>query len=357
MPHTQHSVAKKHTPMGVLQSVANITGQRDRDLLAQTLVSTLSELIHSRRISMYRIVPGTQGSEAVLLAEASEQADDASPHPETTIAISDRADFQKVIGSELEYVHRLDKSDSLFIHPIVGQHGVVGLLEFISDKYSEIDRHLVTAFLKVYSNYLSILDESETDTLTGLLNRRTFDNNLEKIIAEHSLADDTQAVIHAKHPARRSKKMELPHWLAVMDIDHFKRINDKFGHLYGDEVLLLLSRQMRLIFRQYDKLFRFGGEEFVVVLDRTDLENARNVLERFRSAIEQYDFPQVGRVTLSIGFVRLDKADVPSSIVGRADQALYYAKEHGRNQICFYDDLLTEGSVEEEHFSDDVQLF
>jgi len=150
---------------------------------------------------------------------------------------------------------------------------------------------------------------------------------------------------------------ELPHWLAVMDIDYFKRVNDKFGHLYGDEVLLLLSRNMQRIFRQHDKLFRFGGEEFVVVLDRTSLENAKNVLERFRLAIEQYDFPQVGQVTISIGFVRLDKAEVPSSIVGRADQALYHAKQHGRNQVVFYEDLISEGDLKEEHYSDDLELF
>jgi diguanylate cyclase (GGDEF)-like protein len=142
-----------------------------------------------------------------------------------------------------------------------------------------------------------------------------------------------------------------------MDIDHFKRINDEFGHLYGDEVLLLLSRCMQRNFRQTDKLFRFGGEEFVVVLDRTSQPNSLKVLERFRNAIENYNFPQVGRVTISIGYVCLNGIDDPSTLVGRADQALYYAKEHGRNQVCFYEGLLAEGKLVAEHFTDDIQLF
>lgn len=357
MSHSQNSVSKQNTPTGVLQSVATITGQRDRDLLARTLISSLTELIHSNRITMYRVLPTDQGAEAILVAEACGHPDDASTNPETSIAISSRADFSSACHSGKECVQPLDQKAFLSVYPIVGQHGIVGLLEMISNAHSDMDRHLVLAFLKVYSNYLTILDESETDTLTGLLNRRTFDNNIEKIIAERSASDGPQTGSGPQHPARRMEGAELPHWLAVMDIDHFKRVNDKFGHLYGDEVLLLFSRNMRHRFRQRDKLFRFGGEEFVVVLDRTSQKNAASVLERFRKAIEDYQFPQVGKVTISIGFVRLDKADVSSSIVGRADQALYYAKDHGRNQVCFYEDLVAEGKLAGERYSDDIQLF
>ena len=357
MPQSLHSAPKQHTPAGVLQSVANITGQRDRDLLARTLLSTLTELIHSHRITMYRILPTDQGAEAILVAEACGHPDDASTNPEVSITISSRADFSSVCNSGKECVQPIGGETFLSVYPIVGQHGIAGLLEMISNAHSDMDMHLISAFLKVYSNYLTILEESETDTLTGLLNRRTFDNNIEKIIADHSIPDNTLAASSPQHLVRRAENVELPHWLAVMDIDHFKRVNDKFGHLYGDEVLLLLSRNMRRIFRQRDKLFRFGGEEFVVVLDRTSQQNAKKVLERFRKAIEDYQFPQVGKVTISIGFVRLDKADVSSSIVGRADQALYYAKDHGRNQVCFYEDLVAEGKLAGEHYSDDMQLF
>ena len=357
MPSFIHSAIKQNTPAGVLQSVVAITGQRDRNLLARTLVNTLTELIHSHRISMYRILPSERGEEAILVAETPDRPDTASPLPETSFAVSSRADFSSVCNYGKEHVQPVDENTFLSVYPIAGKRGIAGLLEMVSDAHSDMDKHLILAFLKVFSNFLTILDESETDTLTGLLNRRTFDNNLEKIIADHSASDSTLVRFKSRHPARRAESAKLPHWLAVIDIDHFKHVNDKFGHLYGDEVLLLLSSNMRRIFRQHDKLFRFGGEEFVVVLDRTSQENAKAVLERFRKAIEEYQFPQVGKVTISIGYVRLDKADVPSSIVGRADQALYYAKDHGRNQVCFYEDLVAEGKLAGEQYSDDMQLF
>lgn len=356
MSRSHPSTVKQNTPAGVLRSIATITGQRDRDLLAKTLVSTLTELIHCERIAMYQLHPGEHGEEALLVAEARDRPDAMPPDAEVNIAVSSRADFGAVCDSGKEHVQAVDGKTFRSVYPIAGQHGMVGLLEMVSEAQGEMERHLILAFLKVYSNYLTILDESETDTLTGLLNRRTFDNNIEKIIADFSVPDDLAAA-SPPHPARRGGSPDLPHWLAVMDIDHFKLINDRFGHLYGDEVLLLLSRIMRRVFRRSDKLFRFGGEEFVVVLDRTSLENAKKVLERFRKTIEDYQFPQVGRVTISIGFIRLDKADVSSSIVGRADQALYYAKDHGRNQVCFYEDLVAEGKLVEEQYSGDIQLF
>jgi diguanylate cyclase (GGDEF)-like protein len=357
MPHSARTAFKQNTPTGVLQLVAAITSQRDRDLLAHTLVSTLIELIRCKRITLYRILPGDQSDEATLVAEAFNAPGNASKHPEINIAISSRADFNSACVSGTESVQAPTDKTFLSVYPIAGQHGVVGLLEIVSDAHVDKDRQLILAFLKVYSNYLTILDESEIDTLTGLLNRRTFDNNIEKIIAEHAAADDELSDSSPQHPARRMEGAELPHWLAIIDIDHFKRINDEFGHLYGDEVLLLLSRNMKRIFRQRDKLFRFGGEEFIVVLDRTSEENAKAVLGRFRAAIENFHFPQVGKITISIGFVRLDKVDVSSAIIGRADQALYYAKQNGRNRVCFYEDLVASGKLSGEHYSDDLQLF
>lgn len=357
MSHPLHSAPRQNTPTGILQSVATLTGERDRDLIAHSLASTLFELTHCNRIAMYLIFQTEQDREAILVAQADIHAEPAITDIPAIISVSDNIGFHTACESGQEYDQVLDNGAFLSVYPITGHRGIVGVLEIISNTQRDKDKQLIQAFLKVYTNYLSILDESETDTLTGLLNRRTFDNNIEKIIAEHLAPDDAKNAPNPLHVARRTEGAELPHWLAVMDIDHFKRINDRFGHLYGDEVLLLLSRNMQRIFRQRDKLFRFGGEEFVVVLDRTDLQSARAVLERFRTAIEEYEFPQVGKVTISIGFVRLDKVDVPSSIIGRADQALYYAKDHGRNQVCFYEDLIAEGKLAKAQYSDDVQYF
>lgn len=333
-----------------LQSLAALTGQRDRELLARTLLSTLSEFIEQSSIALYRRV----GDEAILVA----QSNTALPYPlnaEASVVISERTEFKSVIDTQCECITALDKNTVKVIIPVHGRQDITALLVITTDVKFDVDLSLFRHILTIYSNYLNLLDESETDTLTGLLNRRTFDNNLERMLTE--CTTEGVSTIEIDSHSRKIASSEHPHWLAVMDIDHFKRINDEFGHLYGDEVLLLLSRCMRRNFRQTDKLFRFGGEEFVVVLDRTCEADSLKVLERFRNAIESFDFPQVGRVTISIGFVCLNGRDDPSTLVGRADQALYYAKEHGRNQVCFYEGLLAEGKLTAEHFTDDVQLF
>jgi diguanylate cyclase (GGDEF)-like protein len=146
-------------------------------------------------------------------------------------------------------------------------------------------------------------------------------------------------------------------WLAVVDIDHFKMVNDRFGHLYGDEVLILVANILRSSFRSHDRIFRFGGEEFVVLLRSTSLSTAHKVFNRFRKNVEDYYFPQVGQVTVSVGFVSAENGS-PVEVLGRADQALYFAKENGRNQVRYYDDLVAAGLLQTKQVSnDDVELF
>jgi diguanylate cyclase (GGDEF)-like protein len=115
--------------------------------------------------------------------------------------------------------------------------------------------------------------------------------------------------------------------------------------LYGDEVLILIANILRQSFRTQDKVFRFGGEEFVVLLRSSTRDAAYKIFERFRCNVEGYDFPQVGRVTVSVGFVSIDQNETPVVILGHADQALYYAKENGRNRACNYEELITAGSL------------
>jgi diguanylate cyclase (GGDEF)-like protein len=145
---------------------------------------------------------------------------------------------------------------------------------------------------------------------------------------------------------RRAMNDESHHvWLAMFDIDHFKRINDNYGHVYGDEVILLLAQMMRKSFRQSDVLFRFGGEEFVVLLNSLDEPTACAALERFRERVASHHFPQVGRVTVSIGFAHIGESDYPEIVLDRADKALYYAKQNGRNCTYGYESLASRGML------------
>ncbi|NTV09254.1 MAG: GGDEF domain-containing protein [Zoogloea sp.] len=196
-------------------------------------------------------------------------------------------------------------------------------------------------FLKCFHNQLRHWEYANLDTLTRLLNRKTFDDQF-----EHLIDDAEKARRRANDRRDDEAKGGRPCWLGVVDIDHFKRINDGFGHLFGDEVLLLVANVMRGCFRTPDKLYRFGGEEFVVMLRHVRESDVEMVFERFREAIEIHEFPQVGRVTCSIGYTHIDPALSPAELLGRADQALYYSKEHGRNRVSSFDTLLRAGNIQ-----------
>lgn len=121
-------------------------------------------------------------------------------------------------------------------------------------------------------------------------------------------------------------------------------------------MLILLANLLRSSFRSHDKVFRFGGEEFVILLRNATLPTARKVFDRFRATVQEHSFPQVGHVTVSIGFVSASQS-TPVEILGKADQALYFAKENGRNQVRYYDDLVAQGHLQARISHDDVELF
>jgi diguanylate cyclase (GGDEF)-like protein len=211
----------------------------------------------------------------------------------------------------------------------------------------------IDGIISLYTNYLSLLTYSQVDTLTQLLNRKTFDDSLDKLL--------TSQTIPAPHPGEQERRTggngNSDDWLAVIDIDHFKQVNDRFGHLFGDEVLILLADTMRRSFRRRDKLFRFGGEEFVVILRHAGEQRAQQVFERFRQAVAERAFPQVGQVTVSLGFTRIRPLDNPSDLLGRADAALYYAKRHGRNQVRSYEVLAATGHMAAQVLNTEAELF
>ena len=197
----------------------------------------------------------------------------------------------------------------------------------------------VASLARIYGHQIRLLDYSELDTLTRLLNRKSFDETFDRLLTASEL-DCPDAT-----GERRNVPENAPAWLCVVDIDHFKRVNDSFGHLLGDEVLLRMGELMRKTFRGGDRLFRFGGEEFVVILNATDEARAAQSFNRFRRSVESHEFPQVGKVTCSMGFTAVSNRDVPTDVVGRADEALYYAKEHGRNRVCCYENLVADGAI------------
>jgi diguanylate cyclase (GGDEF)-like protein len=163
-------------------------------------------------------------------------------------------------------------------------------------------------------------EQADLDVLTGLFNRRGLDLRARRLLARTHTAGGKMALI-------------------LFDIDHFKRINDMYGHPVGDQVLCWLSEQVPDLLRPSDLLGRYGGEEFVALLPDADLATASKVAERLRSTIAaqapQFDGKTI-RITLSLGIALATDANYElETCLAQADVALYQAKNAGRNQVCY----------------------
>lgn len=153
-----------------------------------------------------------------------------------------------------------------------------------------------------------------TDTLTGICNRRRFDEVLESEID-------------------RVRRLSSPLTLILFDIDHFKRINDTFGHQAGDRVLIQLAVTVSEAIRTIDLFARWGGEEFIVLLPGSDLHAGRLLAEKLRSTLENTSFADVGQVTCSFGVAEFTSADNADTLMKKVDRCLYHAKSAGRNRV------------------------
>jgi diguanylate cyclase (GGDEF)-like protein len=343
LPPESAGSAGLHAPR-VVDRLAEMTAFRDRERLDTTLVHSFMDLLQPLRVVVWRTVGSEDDQRWLTRARLSRGEAVCSGDPPWTEfeALPRLADDAALAAALIEgrpaflggVPHR-----SLF--PLATELEIVGVMELLSDApLDAAQRQIVASMLRVFRNFEALLDDSERDTLTGLLNRKTFDASFLKIAAG--------AAVPAGDGERREADgpETADHWLGVIDIDHFKKVNDNHGHLIGDEVLLLLARLMRNTFRHEDRLYRFGGEEFVVLMRCPGAERAALAFERLRLAAERHVFPQVGHISVSIGFTKLVPPETPSGAFERADRAVYYAKAHGRNQVRDFGLLVAQGELE-----------
>jgi diguanylate cyclase (GGDEF)-like protein len=203
----------------------------------------------------------------------------------------------------------------IYTYPIFDEMGrVVSVIEYTRDisqrKQAEEERDILVN---------KLIHLSRTDDLTGLLNRRALIERLgDEVI--------------------RSRRYRADLALIICDIDYFKEINDTYGHDAGDKVLRIISTVIKELLRQTDMIGRYGGDEFLLILPETSLEGAKEIAERIRHAVEEYEinigFEEPIKTTLSLGVAQfnVEKEDT-NDLIKRADNALYVAKGKGRNRV------------------------
>lgn len=327
----------------LLQSVIKLIEKPDIKALERSLIVTLREIITAESIEICRLYddPDVPDQKLLVYVEADETPSDSDTVE--AIILDSVPEFVDCLHSHRRAVLR-EGAKLRIIHPISTKSEVVGFLVLECAKDDPHDQEIVSILLTFYKNYASLLHDSQRDELTGLLNRKVFDEKVLQLIASMRSA-----------PPPENGRGE--YCLALLDIDYFKKVNDELGHLVGDETLVLFARAMVEAFRGADLLFRIGGEEFVVVLRDVDLDRAIVVLERFRHIIEQRDFPQLDQMTISVGVSMINANDFPTNVLDRADKALYSAKTSGRNRVCAYEHLVAEGKLRAIQRNTDAELF
>lgn len=205
----------------------------------------------------------------------------------------------------LNFVHRLADGSTRHVQTYAGPIEIYGdklMLCIIHDitEQKRLEQELEHAALR--------------DSMTGLLNRRQF-----------------YAMTDLNNPNHLPAQQHFS--LLLVDTDRFKNINDLFGHLKGDEVLIALSRTLEACSRENDLVFRWGGEEFVILLPQTALDTALQIAESIRAAVARITIPGLPRFTVSIGVARHNQGETIDELFKRVDDALYRAKNDGRNKV------------------------
>ncbi|HEX8118439.1 MAG TPA: sensor domain-containing diguanylate cyclase, partial [Pyrinomonadaceae bacterium] len=216
--------------------------------------------------------------------------------------------------------------------PVIYHDRTMGVLMVTSDDPQRLWQENEVMLLRTVADQVAVAvnharlfeqmqHQALTDALTGCFNRRFFEIQLERDL----------------HLATR---MRQPVSLILLDIDHFKRVNDTHGHDAGDAALRILAGALREEVRGVDTAARYGGEEFAIILPQAGHEGARVVAERLRSRIERTEVPGVGCITASLGVATFpNDASSRELLVTSADRALFLAKRTGRNRVCSTEEL------------------
>jgi len=304
----------------------SLTQQDDESELDLILISAVQSILFGTKIAIYvnKFLDHAHAPKQICLTKT-----------QAAINLSNKQveDIIKKVNSNKIHIGEINTHEVTYF-PIYHFGDVIGfVLAFGHNEFSNVQISTTVSLLNIYANQLFMLFKSKIDPLSELLNRQTFDKKIQEIISGNGFLS----------PRTPIPKNNIWH-LAMLDIDFFKKVNDVYGHVIGDEVIILMARLIKSGFRAEDYIFRYGGEEFAVLFQCVKSEGALQALERLRCEIESFEFPQVGKLTVSIGFTSLLNYEMVPALVKKADIALYHSKNTGRNKVADFKDISDEST-------------
>ncbi|MES0491576.1 MAG: GGDEF domain-containing protein [Leptospirales bacterium] len=213
---------------------------------------------------------------------------------------------------------------TVYMFPLVDHDEIFYIVVLKFEQRDVRDYSLFRKAMKIFLNHFVVVRAQDRDFLTGLYNRRAFDRMMGTFRLEN----------------RRVDWSDRGDYLSLIDLDHFKRVNDTYGHMIGDEVLLLFTRLLRASTRSDDYIFRLGGEEFLIYTRDLSSSEANMLFNRIREKIEKEKFPRNMKITASIGYTKISYDRDSNTMVDLADKAMYAAKTAGRNRVFSYESLI-----------------
>jgi len=342
----------------LIEHLIKLTDHRDRNLLELTLSKALINLLPIERVVMAKVLSEDGVRRWLEIASLDARGGGKVVDPL-------RVDFQalRVLEDNKDRLHCLQSRSQVEV-AWAGEDGPrITYLPLFNDARNDdegvVEVHsgspltheqvlTIGAMLHVFRNMYNLLAYSDRDALTGLLNRKSLDDTFYSAVLEELEEGDaarSQALAAPVEPGKERRHRVPPnYWLGTVRVDNFDAISDKYGHLLGEEVLLLVARIMSNTFRTYDRIYHFTADQFAVLMHCPDEALVLAAFERFRGNMEKFNFPQVGRVTASAGFTRISADDSPESALMRVNRVVSHVQTHqGHNKVFSYGELVRKG--------------
>ena len=336
-----------------IEHIVRLTDHRDRDLLELTLSKALLDLLPVNRIVIARVMREDGESRWLDVARLDAKGGGRVIDPlrvdfQSLVRLEDASDRLKCLQlrDRVEIAWAGPEGPRITMLPLFSQlrEDDQGVLELHSEgALSHENLQMVDNLRRIYRNMYSLLEYSDRDAMTGLLNRKSLDDAFYSAVLE----DLEEAAGAPLEPAlsgqERRHRVPANYWLGSASIDNFGMITERHGRAVAEEVLSRVARILSNTFRTYDRLYRFGSDQFGVLLHCPDEALVLGAFERFRASVEKFNFPKVGRVTVSSGFTTVLADDSPASGIEKTEKAVAFARRSGGNKVCSYLGLARRG--------------